>query len=131
MLFESLLQYIISGPQFFAMSRSLYNFPVCHIFSTKHRNLNSTGLGWLQMIQHSRQVLCVSVLCFHVCKDDTRITRRLHKPDLFRVLRKKKILKLMCHTQFFVVLLTLCETSEMFFLTLQKNNKYLSFNVSL
>jgi hypothetical protein len=33
--------------------------------------------------------------------------------------------------QFFIVLLTLCQTSEMFFLTLQKNNKYLSCNVSL
>ena len=70
-------------------------------------------------------------MCFQVCKDDTRMTWRLHKPDLFHVLRKKKILKLTCHTQFLIDLLTLCETSETFFLTLQKNNKYLSYNVSL
>jgi hypothetical protein len=53
----------------------------------------------------------------------------LHKPDLFRVLRKK-MLKLVCHMKFFIVLHTICETSEMF-LTLQKNHKYLSCNVSL
>jgi len=58
------------------------------------------------------------------------MTRRLHKPDLFRVLRKKKKLKLMCHVQFFIALLALCETSEMF-LTLQKNSKYLSCNICL
>jgi hypothetical protein len=36
----------------------------------------------------------------------------------------------MCHVQFFIALLALCETSEMF-LTLQKNSKYLSCNVCL
>lgn len=53
--FKNQLPYIISGP--FAISCLPYNFLVCHIFSTKHRNLNSTGLGWLQMMQHSPQIL--------------------------------------------------------------------------
>jgi len=109
------------------MSRSPYNFPMCLIFSTKRRNLNSTGLGWPEMMQHSRQISWISVVRFQACKD---VARRVHKSDLFRILRKKRILKLVCHVQFLIVLLALCETSEMF-LTSQKNNKYLSCNVSL
>jgi len=58
-----------------------------------------------------------------------RMKLRVHKSELFYVLRKKQILKLVCNLQFFIALLALCETSEML-LTLQKKHKYLSINVS-